>query len=275
MFRMNVHSECHDNITDSDNGVLNMPKNATFRFYEELNDFLPDSKRKISFDYEFDGAPSIKDSIEAIGVPHTEVDLVIANGVSETFLYHLRGGDFISVYPVFESLDISDLAHLRDAPLRQPKFIADVHLGKLAKYMRLLGFDTLYRNDYDDPEIIDISVKEKRAILTRDIGILKNGIVTHGYWVRSKIPLEQLKEILLRFDLVTAINPFSRCMECNGFVSAVDKKNIEHRLEPNTKQHYNEFHTCDSCGNIYWKGSHYEKMIDFVEKIKAGYSDYS
>ncbi|MBN1293701.1 MAG: twitching motility protein PilT, partial [Candidatus Latescibacteria bacterium] len=146
-----------------------MTKHAQFRFYEELNDFLPTEKRKIDFTYEFDGTPSIKDVVEALGVPHTEIDLILVNGASVDFSYHMCDVDIISVYPVFESLDISPVTHLREKPLREPKFILDVHLGKLAKYMRLLGFDTVYDNLYDDHEIVALAVAQKRTILTRDV----------------------------------------------------------------------------------------------------------
>ena len=148
-------------------------KAANFRFYEELNDFLPENKRKIEYSYAFYGTPAVKDAIEAEGVPHTEVDLILVNGKSVGFDYLLQHSDRVSVYPVFETLDISPVIRLREKPLRESKFILDVHLGKLTKLLRRLGFDSNYRNDYSDPEIVNISLKEKRIILTRDRGILK------------------------------------------------------------------------------------------------------
>jgi len=244
-----------------------MSRSASFRFYEELNDFLPESKRKVSFPYEFEGRPSVKDAIEAIGVPHTEVDLILVNGVSVDFSYNLVNGDAVSVYPVFESLDISNVTHLREKPLREPRFILDVHLGKLSKFLRMLGFDTLYENDYDDPDIVRIAADKKRIILTRDVGLLKNGAVTHGCWIRSTGTFEQLREVITRFDLLGVIDPFSRCMECNGLIEAVSKEEILDRLKPNTRRYFDEFYRCSSCGKIYWKGSHYERMKEFVEGL--------
>ena len=176
-------------------------KVAQFRFYEELNDFLFPSKKKTLFSYQFNGTPSIKDVIEGMGVPHTEVDLILVNGISVGFDYHLLHGDHVSVYPVFESLDISPIVLLREKPLRKSTFILDVHLGKLARSLRMLGFDSLYRNDYEDSEIISISVKEKRIILTRDQDILKRRAVTRGYLIRSTSLEEQIHEVLSRFDL--------------------------------------------------------------------------
>jgi len=178
-----------------------VPDSITIRFYEELNDFLHYSRRKKAFNFTLTGKRTIKDIIEALGVPHTEVDLILVNQKPVQFDYHLNNDDYISVYPVFEAIDITSINLLRPRPLREPKFILDVHLGTLAKYLRLLGFDTLYRNNFEDAEIINLSVSEQRIILTRDLQILKNGKVTHGYFVRETIPMKQLREIVTRFDL--------------------------------------------------------------------------
>ena len=242
-------------------------KSAQFRFYEELNDFLPEHKKKTEYSYTFHGMPAVKDAIEAEGVPHTEVDLILVNGKSVGFDYSLQHDDRVSVYPVFETLDISPIVRLREKPLRESKFILDVHLGKLSKLLRMLGFDSSYRNDYSDPEIVNIALKEKRIILTRDRGILKINVVTHGYCIRSKKPKEQISEVLNRFDLFKQIKPFYRCMLCNGKLDKVDQESIQARLLPKTAQYYTEFYKCLKCDKIYWKGSHYEKMNNFIQKI--------
>lgn len=242
-------------------------KKATFRFYEELNDFLPYGKRKSFFPYGFTGNPSVKDAIESMGVPHTEIDLILVNSKSVDFSYHLKDGDVISVYPVFESMDISDVTHLRKKPLREPKYILDVHLGKLAKKLRMLGFNTLYENHYNDIEIVRISNAEKRTILTRDIGILKMKDVSRGYWIRSQSPKKQLIEVLDRFDLYSRIRPFRRCMACNGIIERIEKESIIDDLPKRTKKYYHEFYRCVSCKNIYWKGSHYCRMKSFIEEL--------
>jgi uncharacterized protein len=233
---------------------------AYFRFYEELNDFLPQEKRKKLFPYEFNGTPSIKDAVEAIGVPHVEVDLILVNSLSVDFSYKLKNADSVSVYPVFESFDIAPVTHLREKPLRDLKFVADVHLGKLTKYLRLCGFDTYYRTDLNDEEIIDLSLSDKRVILTRDKGLLKNKKVTHGYYIRSRYPRYQLKEVFLRFDLKNLIASFTRCMECNGLLRNVTKKEILDRLLPKTRQYYRKFKMCNDCNRIYWNGSHWQNM---------------
>jgi uncharacterized protein with PIN domain len=241
-----------------------MPHTAYFRFYEELNDFLPLEKRKVQFLYEFDKNPSVKDAIEALGAPHTEVDLILVNGRSVGFDHHLVEGDDVSVFPVFESIDITPLVRLREKPLRDPKFIGDVHLGKLSRLLRLLGFDTLYRNDYDDPAIVELAVAQKRCILTRDRGILKRKAVTHGYCLRSTVPLVQAHEVVRRFDLKGLARPFTRCLECNGIVVRVEKKSVLRMIPEKTRECYGDFHKCESCGKIYWQGSHFDVLRQTV-----------
>lgn len=240
---------------------------VSFRFYAELNDFIPVNQKYQPVLVSFTGNPSVKDSIESIGVPHTEIDLILVNGRAVYFTYHLQDNDYISVYPVFESLDISSLVRLRAKPLRKTRFILDVHLGKLARKLRLLGFDTLYKNDFTDEEIINLSMKDKRIILTRDRGILKNGLVCHGYWIRSFQPDKQLIEVLKRFHLISQIQAFHRCMICNGTVRRVDKEKIKNRLLPKTAMIYHEFYRCTGCERIYWKGSHYRKMEAYIQKV--------
>ncbi len=241
---------------------------AEFRYYEELNDFLPREKRKQSFPFTFKLNQTVKDAIESMGVPHTEVDLILANGRSVDFGYQLRNGDRIAVYPVFESFDIGPVTRLRPQPLREPRFVLDVHLGKLCKYLRMLGFDTVYRNDLDDVEIVDISRHENRIILTRDLGILKNGQVTHGYWLRSQDPRKQLREVIRRFDLQNQIRPFFRCTVCNGFVEKVDKNEVAHLLRENTRNCFKDFFRCTNCKKIYWEGSHFDSMQAFISRIR-------
>ena len=242
-------------------------KNVYFRFYAELNDFLLQQQRKTTFAYRFWGTPSIKNAIQALNVPHTEVDLILVNGSPVNFSYQLQPEDRISVYPVFESLDISGINSLRHTPLRRLRFVVDANLGKLARYMRMLGFDALYDNHFPDQEIIRISSEENRVILTRDLGILKNSAVTRGYYLRSQDPREQLQEMTRRFDLISNIKPFSRCMECNGELGRVEKHMILEHLDKETREIFNEFYLCDSCGKVYWKGSHYERMLEMIDRL--------
>ncbi len=240
---------------------------AAFRFYEELNDFLPAHRRKQEIFYAFNGHPGIKDPIEALGVPHTELDLIVVNGESVGFDYQLRSGDRAAVYPVFESLDISPIVKLRDAPLRRTAFILDVHLGKLARILRMLGFDTLYRNDYDDPEIIQTALDEHRIILTRDRLLLHDRRITHARWLHSTRSEEQAAEVIRRFQLENAVQRFARCSRCNGCIVPVDKNTVLHRLEPLTRRYYTDFFQCSQCRQLYWEGSHFDRLVKKLDLI--------
>ena len=238
-----------------------------FRFYAQLNDFLPAAKRQIAFSHSFQGRVSIKHLIEALGVPHPEVDLVLVDGQSVGFSYLVQDGDRISVYPVFETIDITPLVRVRTRPLREPRFVLDTHLGRLAAYLRMLGFDTLYRNDYADEELAQIAGREGRNLLTRDRGLLKRCAVTHGYCVRETASRRQVVEVLRRFDLFQAVTPFVRCIRCNTSLQPVAKEAISHRLPPKTRQYYDEFLVCHGCDRIFWKGSHYQRMQQFIEGV--------
>jgi uncharacterized protein with PIN domain/sulfur carrier protein ThiS len=242
-------------------------KKTFLRFYEELNDFLPEEKRKKRFTHNFIDRTSVKDLIESLGIPHTEIDLILVNGKSVGFKYKIKDGDDISVYPVFESFDISDVQHLRPRPLRKPKFVEDVHLGRLTKYLRMMGLDVLYKNDFNDDEIVETSLNEKRAILTKDRGILKRNEVTHGYWVRNTKVEEQVKEILNRFNLHKEKKEFSRCIECNELLKPVKKELIISQLPSIVVQSQSEFMLCPSCKKIYWKGTHYQRMLSFIKRL--------
>ncbi len=242
-------------------------KKAIFRFYEELNDFLPPMQRKQDRVYIFKGNPSVKDAIEAQNIPHTEVDLILVNGNPANFRHKLKDGDRVSVYPVFESFDISGVKPDPERPARKTSFILDVHLGKLAKLLRMTGFDAVYRNDLEDDEIINRACDENRIILTRDRGILKNSRVKKGYFVRSQKPVEQIKEVIIRFQLQSSIEFLSRCIECNGIISHKAKKDIEKNLKPGTSIHFNKFYRCSNCGRIYWEGFHFESMQAYYREL--------
>jgi uncharacterized protein with PIN domain len=243
-------------------------KQAHFRFYAELNDFLPPEERATAFPCVFEGKPSVKHLIEALGVPHTEVDLVLINGCSASFSEHVEDGDRVSVYPVFESFDIATASRVRPHPLRQTRFVADAHLGKLAAYLRMLGFDTLYRNDFGDDELVEIASSEHRILLTRDRELLKRSAVTHGYLVRETGCRNQLLEVLRRFDLGGCAAPFTRCMRCNGELEETPKEEVSNEVPPLSREHCDEFRRCRDCRQVYWNGSHQRRMAQFISQVE-------
>ena len=235
-----------------------------FRFYEELNDYLPEKKHKVWFEYSFLGAIFIKDAIESMSVPLNEIDLILVNQQSKGFEYVLQDGDRISVYPVFELFDLTGFSRVRGKPLRNPTFICDVHLGRLCKYLRMLGLDTIYSNRYSPEEIVEISEIEKRIILSRSRKLISQKEVARAYWIRSSDPLEQVKDLILKLDLSTHINPLIRCMNCNNKLVPVEKNEILHLLHDRTAKYFGEFFNCPTCNQIYWKGSHFENMLNFI-----------
>lgn len=241
---------------------------AEFRFYAELNDFLPPGRRQRAFEHRFTGSPSVKDTIEALGVPHTEVDVILIDGHSVDFARRLRGGERVSVYPVFERLDVSPLTRLRPRPLRETRFVADVHLGALARYLRLLGFDTLWRNDLDDETIIALSLSERRIILTRDLGILRDGRVTHGYWPRATDPVLQLEELVRALDLGGAFRPYSRCLECNGLCVPLPRREAARHVPLQVCLVHRDFRRCEHCRRVYWRGSHTRRLDALIERAR-------
>lgn len=245
------------------------------RFYAELTDFLPAQYASGTVTRDFDVPGSVKDIIEACGVPHTEVDLIVANGESVDFDYQVGGGDRISVYPVFESLDITPIVKVRPEPLRETSFVADVHLGRLARFIRLLGFDTLYDPAWDDTELAEASSREGRILLTRDIGLLKRSLVTHGYFVRADDPRRQVVEVAQRFHLENDLDPFTRCMVCNGELVPVDKADVVERLPSETKQHIDEYRRCSRCQKIYWRGAHHRELSEIVEAVQGKLKPWS
>lgn len=241
---------------------------VTLRFYAELNDFLPPSRRQTAFVHPLTGKTTVKDLVEALGIPHTEIDLILVNGEPVDWTRTVHDGDRISVYPVFESIDISSLVRLRPRPLRVPRFVLDVHLGKLAAYLRMLGFDTLYRNDWDDEDLAHLASSERRILLTRDRGLLRRSAVTHGYYVRETVPRRQVVEVVRRFDLAGLIQPFARCMRCNGLLCRVPKQEVSDLLPPRTRRYYDTFFRCADCGRIYWHGSHVQRMQGLIDHVR-------
>ncbi|MGB8983991.1 MAG: Mut7-C RNAse domain-containing protein [Anaerolineales bacterium] len=228
---------------------------AYFLFHGRLNDFLPQDKKGQVIDVEFRGRQTIKHLAESLGVPHPEIGRVQVKGREGTLNDITEDGDRVEVHPIPDGCPV------------EPRFVLDNHLGRLAAYLRMLGFDCLYRNDYDDEELAEVVQREGRILLSRDRRLLMRKVVAHGYCLRSLDSLEQLTEVLQRFDLADRAVPFHRCLRCNHTLERVEKSAVLDRLEPLTKLYFDEFQICPACQQIYWKGSHYDRMQSLIEQV--------
>ena len=255
---------------------------AIFSFHEELNDFLPRERRGRTFASECARSATTKHMIEALGVPHTEVEAVLVNGQECGFDRVLQDGDRVSVYPRYEVLEgahesapeyRSPLERLRERPIGRMRFVADAHLGGLARLLRMAGFDTLYDNHYHDDDVEDIAQEEDRVVLTRDRELLKRRSILHGCYIHALNPPDQLRELFERLDLAHGARPFSLCLHCNVPLRAVDKASVFERLPASVRDTHDEFTTCEQCLRIYWKGSHYRRMNALLSAVARSGDD--
>lgn len=235
-----------------------MGMRVRFCFHGELNDFLPPVRRSVAFDHVAGATDTIKHVIESLGVPHTEVDRVAVNGQIQPLSEQLSEGDDLDVFP-----------HLQPILLGNYRFVVDGHLGRLAAYLRMLGFDTWYDRFAADAQLAALSSSEQRLLLTRDVGLLKRREVEEGYCVRSDKPHEQLREISRRFALHAHFAPFQRCMNCNGRLYSVSKAEVAPLLPPHTRETKQQFSRCPDCGKIFWRGSHHARMLGWIEELTA------
>lgn len=241
------------------------PFMVQLKFHGDLPFFLR-SKRP-AVERQLSERTSVKDVIEACGMPHTEVDLILVDQNPVDFARVLTRQSIIDVYPI-DSKRHTLFAKDRLQVVQIRKFVADGHLGKLVRDLRLLGIDVSYDRNAEDRQLVAISTKEDRALLTRDRRLLMYGAVRHGYYLRSQYPLEQTLEVLRRFDLHSAITPFSRCLRCNASLEPVPKERVIDQLEPLTKIHYQTFRRCSDCGQVYWSGSHFAKLEARIAKLR-------
>ena len=228
---------------------------ATFRFHAELNDFLPVARRGRTFQVPCARAATTKHMIEALGVPHTEVGGLKVNGEDAAMTRQLAEGDLVEVFP-------GSLAP--DAPAR---FVADAHLGGLARLLRMAGFDTLYDNHFDDAEIAGLSSSQHRIVLTRDRDLLIRKEIVVGCYVRKLNAEDQARQVLLRYGLTRQARPFSLCLACNAPLQEVVKAEVESGLPPRVRDLYQTFSRCEICGRVFWKGSHWQRMDALLGRL--------
>jgi hypothetical protein len=205
--------------------------------------------------------------IESCGVPHPEIDLIVVNGEDVGFDYGVMNDAEIEVYP--SEIQSPQFRQKRLQVHTISRFVTDVHLGKLTRNLRLLGFDVAYDPRAHDRQLLDVMDRENRALLTRDRRLLMHAVVRTGYCPRSQDPDEQTVEVIRRFNLLGLIAPFTRCLRCNASLQEITKADIIEELEPLTKIYYEQFRRCTGCGQIYWPGSHFPKLQRRLDKIRA------
>ncbi|ALK97095.1 twitching motility protein PilT [Massilia sp. WF1] len=240
---------------------------ATFRFYGELNDFLPRERRGRELRTPCARMATTKHMIEALGVPHTEVELVLVNGEGAGLDLLLEEGDRVAVYPRFTRFDVSALAPAPTLPPGRLRFVADAHLGGLARLLRMAGFDTIYDNSLRDDQVEALAVEEDRIVLTRDRELLKRRSIDYGCYVRALKAQAQLREVFERLGLAGRARPFTRCLHDNAPLRDVPKAVVLDRLPPRVAATQEEFSTCALCGRVYWKGSHWQRMSQVLRDV--------
>ena len=242
----------------------------TFHFHGRLNELLPAGARDRPIDRVVDGSPTVKDVIESLGIPHVEVDAIVAAGVSVDFEHRVCDGESVEVYPDASEVDgLTRVRSLKPPPLppERLRFVLDGHLGRLAAYLRMLGFDTSYWNHAADDALATLASREERTLLTRDRGLLKRAIVRRGYFVRSDRPHDQLREVVVRFGLGPACRLFGRCMRCNSPLEAIALAAARTRVPPRVALEQTEFQHCPACDTLYWRGSHHARMLRLIEAV--------
>jgi len=243
---------------------------ARFRFYGALNHFRSGTGGGTGpiARYAFWGEPAVKDAIEAQGVPHPEVDLVLLNESPVSFEHPLTGGDRVGVYPWIQSLP-RPANSLRPSLPHPPRFVCDVHLGQLARYLRMLGLNTRYATDRRDPELARISAEEERVLLTRDVELLKRSRVQLGAFVRAQAPRRQFRAVVKRCGLAEHADPLTRCLDCNAGLGPASPAAIDEQVPPQARAAHDEFVQCPACDSVYWAGTHVERMRRLIDEVTS------
>jgi len=229
-------------------------------FSPGLQDLLRHGVKGAAVEYRLERRASIKDIIESLGIPHTEIGAIVVDGKERDFGCIPKPGETVQVSEITAPFDVTRPSLLRPAPLTAVKFVVDVNVGRLAALLRLTGFDAAYHNALGDRRIAGLAHRENRVVLSKDRALLKRSKIQFGRLVRAIHPEQQLVETLQFFGLTGPHRFFSRCLLCNQPLQSVAKAAIIHRLEPKTKKHFDTFKRCPDCDRIYWRGSHYDAM---------------
>lgn len=244
------------------------PKQVRVRLYGALNDFLPPERRGAEFLHTFSGTPSVKDLLESLGPPHPEVDVILVDGQAVDFSHRVEDGARVAAYPAFHSIDVTPVTRVGLPLPEEPRFALDVGLGRLSGFLRMLGFDTLWRNDFADDELSRLSRDEERVVLTRDLGLLKRAEVRHGYYPRNTDPAHQLVEVVRRYQLSSRMRPFTRCLACNAPLVVAGKDEVLDRIPEGVAATHSRFQQCHACKRVYWPGTHHQRMQALVDTLR-------
>jgi uncharacterized protein len=229
---------------------------ATFLFHGELTALLPPEQRGGTVARDCARAATIKHAVESLGVPHTEVGRLTVDGRPATLSRIVREGEVIEVFPH----EVADIF-----PESPPRFIADAHLGGLARLLRMLGVDTLFENPWDDSGIVEVALRERRIVLTRDRELLKRRDVLRGCFVRALKPRMQLDEVVMRYALAPHFRPFTLCLHCNLPLAPAAPDDVAGQVPQGILERYVEFVQCPGCRRVYWQGSHWARMREMLE----------
>jgi uncharacterized protein with PIN domain len=222
----------------------------------ELWVFLPPARRHPDCPVAFDGTSSLGHLVEAAGVPLTEVGSLRIAGTVLPPAYRPVDGDVVAVGPVGRPQRVLDWGG---------GFLLDVHLGALARRLRILGVDTAYPGEAGDRALVERANSERRLLLTQDRGLLKRRALWAGAYVRGSRPDDQLADVLDRFS--PPLHPWTRCTACNGEVEQVGKDEVADALQPGTLRTQERFARCRSCGRVYWRGAHGRRLDRLVARF--------
>lgn len=233
---------------------------VTVSFAGELRDHLDRATRDGVVRLTLELPAGLRDVVQSLGVPHVECGEVTVNGEAKPWSSNVADGDEISVrarYPL-------------GSPRLDPRFLLDDHLGKLARHLRMLGFDADHEVGADDSDLARRSVAEARMLLTRDRGLLMRAVLRDGRFIRSVEPTDQAIEVVRSFALATVVEPLTRCLECNELLSAASREEVADRVPASAAVRHDRFGLCPTCRRVYWEGTHVDDLRERIRLILEG-----
>lgn len=230
---------------------------VTLRIARDLQFFLAPRRRHRPVQLAHDGTSTLGHLVQSVGVPLTEVgEMRVADRVAPPSTQPASGA----------VVSVSARGRPQPTPTWPPRFLLDVHLGTLARWLRLVGLDAAYRNDRDDARLASVAAEESRVLLSKDRGLLQRRAVRAGAYVRGDRPDDQLADVLDRF--APPLRPWTRCLSCGGPLCEVSKSEVAGQLRPGTRRTYDAFARCAHCGQVYWHGAHADRLDALVAEAR-------